>query len=99
MAARFPHAVVAQGYGMTETAVAISGPDRRRPTPPGSVGKPMAGTEVKLVDGELWVRGPQVMAGYLEVEAEPRTTAGSRPATWPASTPTAPSSSSTASRN
>ena len=68
MAARFPHAVVAQGYGMTETAVAICGPDRRRPTPPGSVGKPMAGTEVKLVDGELWVRGPQVMAGYLDAE-------------------------------
>ncbi len=65
VAARFPHAVVAQGYGMTETAVAISGPDRRRATPPGSVGKPMAGTEIKLVDGELWVRGPQVMAGYL----------------------------------
>ncbi len=39
VAARFPHAVVAQGYGMTETAVAISGPDRRRPTPPGSVGQ------------------------------------------------------------
>ncbi len=68
VAARFPHAVVAQGYGMTETAVAISGPDRRRPTPPGSVGKPMAGTEIKLVDGELWVRGPQVMAGYLNSE-------------------------------
>ena len=68
VAARFPHAVVAQGYGMTETAVAISGPDHRRPTPPGSVGKPMAGTEVKLVDGELWVRGPQVMAGYLNAE-------------------------------
>ena len=31
VARRFPHAVVAQGYGMTETAVAISGPDRRRP--------------------------------------------------------------------
>ena len=66
VAARFPHAVVAQGYGMTETAVAISGPDGRRPTPPGSVGVPMAGTEVKIVDGELWVRGPQVMIdGWL----------------------------------
>ena len=64
--ARFPHAVVAQGYGMTETAVAISGPDGRRPTPLGSVGVPMAGTEVKIVDGELWVRGPQVMTdGWL----------------------------------
>jgi acyl-CoA synthetase (AMP-forming)/AMP-acid ligase II len=66
VAARYPHAAVAQGYGMTETTVAISGPDRRGPTPPGSVGRPMDGTEVKLVDGELWVRGPQVMAGYLD---------------------------------
>jgi acyl-CoA synthetase (AMP-forming)/AMP-acid ligase II len=70
VAARFPHAAVGQGYGMTETSVAISGPDRRRPTPPGSVGRPMAGTEVKLVDGELWVRGPQVMAGYLNAPAD-----------------------------
>ena len=66
VARRFPHAVVAQGYGMTETAVAISGPDGRRPTPLGSVGVPMAGTEVRIVDGELWVRGPQVMTdGWL----------------------------------
>ena len=28
VAARFPHAAVGQGYGMTETSVAISGPDR-----------------------------------------------------------------------
>ena len=28
VAARFPHAAVGQGYGLTETAVAISGPDR-----------------------------------------------------------------------
>ena len=66
VARRFPHAVVAQGYGMTETAVAISGPDGRRPTPLGSVGVPMADTEVRIVDGELWVRGPQVMTdGWL----------------------------------
>ncbi|HEX6025071.1 MAG TPA: AMP-binding protein [Solirubrobacter sp.] len=70
VAARFPHAAVAQGYGMTETSVAIAGPDRRRPTPPGSVGRPMHGTEVKLVDGELWVRGPQVMAGYLNAPTD-----------------------------
>jgi acyl-CoA synthetase (AMP-forming)/AMP-acid ligase II len=65
VAARLPGAAVAQGYGLTETCVAISGPRRRRPTTPGSVGRPMPGTEVRLEDGELWVRGPQVMQGYL----------------------------------
>jgi acyl-CoA synthetase (AMP-forming)/AMP-acid ligase II len=65
VAARLPHAIVAQGYGLTETSVAVSGPVRRAPTPRGSVGRPMPNTEVRLVDGELWVRGPQVMQGYL----------------------------------
>ena len=66
VAARFPHAAVGQGYGMTETAVAISGPERAAGTPPGSVGRAMAGTELRVVAGELWVRGPQVMRGYKD---------------------------------
>jgi acyl-CoA synthetase (AMP-forming)/AMP-acid ligase II len=66
VAARFPHAAVGQGYGMTETAVAISGPTRADGTPPGSVGHAMTGTELRIVGGELWVRGPQVMLGYKD---------------------------------
>lgn len=66
VAARFPHAAVGQGYGMTETGAAICGPSRRAGTVPGSVGRPMRDTEIKLVDGELWVRGPQVIGdGWL----------------------------------
>ena len=65
VAARFPHAAVGQGYGLTETAVGISGPRRGEGTKPGTCGRPLPGTEVRVVDGELWARGPQVMAGYL----------------------------------
>ena len=32
----------------------------------------MAGTEVRIVDGELWVRGPQVMTGRLAAHRRPR---------------------------
>ena len=84
VAARFPRAAVGQGYGLTETAVGITGPERSTGTIPGSVGRPLAGTELRVVDpstdrdlpageaGELWVRGPQVMAGY---EDRPEATA------------------------
>jgi acyl-CoA synthetase (AMP-forming)/AMP-acid ligase II len=77
VASRFPHAKVGQGYGLTETAVGVTMPDRATGTPPGTVGRVMPGTELRVVDpttwadlgpgepGELWVRGPQVMAGYL----------------------------------
>ena len=55
---------VVQGYGMTEAApiIAVHNPlDGRRHT----LGKPLAGVEVRLAaDGELWVRGPNVMKGY-----------------------------------
>jgi acyl-CoA synthetase (AMP-forming)/AMP-acid ligase II len=78
VARRLPHAAVGQGYGLTETAVGITMPDRRDGTLPGSVGRIMPSTELRVVDpergrdlgagdrGELWVRGPQVMAGYLD---------------------------------
>jgi acyl-CoA synthetase (AMP-forming)/AMP-acid ligase II len=68
---------VIQGYGLTETSPVthVLRPDGENK--PGSIGPPLVGTECRLVDpetgedvdegerGELWIRGPQVMAGYL----------------------------------
>jgi acyl-CoA synthetase (AMP-forming)/AMP-acid ligase II len=65
VARRFPRAAVGQGWGMTETTCGATMPDRERGTAPGSVGRLMPGTELRVAAGELWVRGPQVMAGYL----------------------------------
>ena len=63
-----------EGYGLSETTanLTLNVPSTRRI---GSVGKPLGFQEIKLVDGsgnvvadgeegELWVRGPQVMMGY-----------------------------------
>lgn len=77
LARRLPDAVIGQGWGLTETTSAVCLPDRHRGTRPGSVGRLIPNTELRVVDpgtgrrmgtgetGELWVRGPQVMAGYL----------------------------------
>jgi long-chain acyl-CoA synthetase len=60
---RLGYAVV-QGYGMTETAslASLSHPFRTRQ---GSIGKPVAGQELKLSDsGEILLRGANVSPGY-----------------------------------
>jgi long-chain acyl-CoA synthetase len=62
--------VVIQGYGLTETAPIVS---LNHPfgTKKGSVGKAIAGVEVKVApDGEILVRGENVTRGYFNAEAE-----------------------------
>jgi acyl-CoA synthetase (AMP-forming)/AMP-acid ligase II len=69
---------VSQGYGLTETSpVTHSVADGASEVIPSSVGPSLPNTECKVVDdasgeelgrgqdGELWIRGPQVMKGYL----------------------------------
>ncbi len=61
--------LVVQGYGLTETApiVSLNHPFR---TSRGSVGKAMAGVEVKIApDGEILVRGENVTTGYYGAAA------------------------------
>ena len=71
--------LIRQGYGMTEAGPGINqtADAEFAATPAGSVGRLLANTEARVVNpgtgadcadgdpGELWVRGPQVMAGYL----------------------------------
>jgi long-chain acyl-CoA synthetase len=62
--------VVIQGYGLTETApiVTLNHPFHARR---GTVGKPIAGVEVKIAaDGEILVRGDNVTSGYFELPEE-----------------------------
>jgi long-chain acyl-CoA synthetase len=56
---------VVQGYGASECSPIIAGGRPDGSTPLGSVGKPLRNVEVRLSpDGELLVRGPNVMQGY-----------------------------------
>jgi long-chain acyl-CoA synthetase len=67
--------IIEEGYGLTEASPSVTsnamGPEAR----PGSVGLPLPGLELRLVDedgrdvepgdpGEVWVRGPNVFRGY-----------------------------------
>ena len=61
---------VMEGYGLTETSpvVAVNAPRSFRP---GTVGKPLAGVEVRVADdGEIIVRAPSVFQGYWNMPEE-----------------------------
>jgi long-chain acyl-CoA synthetase len=81
--ARF-HKPVHQGYGLTEASPVVTSSLTDEPPQPGSIGVPLPGVEVRLVDdegedalvgdpGEIWVRGANVFAGYwMDEEATAR---------------------------
>lgn len=52
-------------YGSSETGTISVTPPDAPPGPPGFVGHPPPGVEVRVVDGEIQVRSAACMAGYL----------------------------------
>jgi len=79
-AKRLPHVEITEGYGCTETGGSLSAtrPGQARL---GSVGKPLPGIDVRLEkpdgtdaapgeDGEICMRGPNLMTGYWNASEE-----------------------------
>jgi len=73
---RFGHPL-RQGYGLTEASPIVTSSVVDGDPKPDSIGVPLPGLEVRLIDeegedavegdaGEIWVRGPNVFAGYWE---------------------------------
>jgi long-chain acyl-CoA synthetase len=61
---KFPYA---PGYGLTETAPLLTGTAPYR-FPGRSVGSVVPGVEIRIADGEIQARGPNVMMGYYRDE-------------------------------
>jgi long-chain acyl-CoA synthetase len=63
---------IVEGYGLTEASPVVSVNLHGR-TRMGTVGRALSDVEVRTApDGELLVRGPNVMTGYYKLEAETR---------------------------
>jgi acyl-CoA synthetase (AMP-forming)/AMP-acid ligase II len=79
--------VLQQGYGLTETSPATHvTPEDPAANKYGSIGQPVSNTECRIVDpatgedvapgvdGEIWIRGPQVMRSYFNCPEATRAT-------------------------
>lgn len=74
-----------EGYGLTEASPVVSLNPLKGPRKPGSIGLPIPDVKVKIIndrgqtlgpeqEGELCVRGPNVMLGYYKKEEDNRQT-------------------------
>jgi long-chain acyl-CoA synthetase len=72
---------VYEGYGLTETSPTLTSNRMAEAPRPGSIGKPLPGVEIRLVDeagndvelgdpGEILARGPNVFKGYWNKDDE-----------------------------
>jgi long-chain acyl-CoA synthetase len=72
---------IREGYGLSEAAPVLTAHAADMPRKPGSVGMPIAGVEVRVVDvndnpvpvgeiGEIIARGPNIMQGYYNMPEE-----------------------------
>jgi acyl-CoA synthetase (AMP-forming)/AMP-acid ligase II len=87
---RFAGIPLLDGYGITETSTMVTMNSPRGGRVPGSCGLPLPGLSVRLVgadeldvlpgeEGEMWVQGPNVMAGYHQL---PEATAAALTRGW-----------------
>jgi long-chain acyl-CoA synthetase len=74
---------ILEGYGLSEASAVLTGHGQDMLRKPGSVGKPIAGVEILIVDendhplpageiGEVIARGPNIMQGYYHMPDETR---------------------------
>jgi long-chain acyl-CoA synthetase len=72
---------ILEGYGLSEATMVLTAHGQDMPRKPGSVGKPIPGVEVLVVDendkpvpagevGEIIARGPNIMKGYYNMPQE-----------------------------
>ncbi|KAK7364881.1 hypothetical protein VNO80_13626 [Phaseolus coccineus] len=87
--AKFPKVLIMQGYGLTESAVTRTVPEEANHV--GTAGRLKPDIEAKIVNpqtgklmfpgekGELWIKGPYVMKGYVD---EPQATSATLVNGW-----------------
>lgn len=63
---------IVRGYGMTELFRPISYQAANPTESPDSIGWPVPGVEIRIVDDELWIKSPSAMDGYINAPDETR---------------------------